>query len=174
MTEQRTIVVPRLTEDIAIEKREIQSSELLVRREVREEEISLSELLKRESYDVQEVVRGIPVERKESPTVDGHTIVIPLYEEKVVIQRQLILKSELRITKRQQVEEFNLSTTVRHDHVTVERRDLANDKGESNESTSCRGIRESKTSGICTDTTDGSRGRESEDQYSGQSRSRER
>jgi stress response protein YsnF len=64
-----------------------------------------------------------PVDAVPEVRYEGDTMIIPLVEEVVVIEKRLVVKEELHITKRQSEREYTDTVTVRRDDVTVERID---------------------------------------------------
>jgi uncharacterized protein (TIGR02271 family) len=72
---------------------------------------------------------GIDVERREidefvtdtrEPWYDGDTLVIPVYEERLVTEKRLVLKEELRVHRTAFTEELRITETVRKERIEIE------------------------------------------------------
>ena len=77
----------------------------------------------REHVEVERVAIGKVVEQRREPWHDGDTLVVPIYEERVVVQRTLVLKEEVRLHSRQERHTEEQVVVVRRDRVVTERRD---------------------------------------------------
>lgn len=60
-----------------------------------------------------------PVAESEQPWYDGDTLVIPVYEEVLVTEKQLYLKEEIRVTRVKRTEQVKVEDTVRRQVVDV-------------------------------------------------------
>jgi len=94
------LVVPVIVEEVDIRKRQWETGGVRVDIEVREREELVDQPLVREEVSVERV----PVNRvvTEVPTVrlEGNTTIVPVLEEVLVVEKRLVLKEEVRITKR--------------------------------------------------------------------------
>jgi uncharacterized protein (TIGR02271 family) len=62
-----------------------------------------------------------PVDRPVPARYEGDTLIVPVFEETLVVEKRLVLKEELRITKRRAERHRPRRTTLRHEEVSVER-----------------------------------------------------
>lgn len=114
-------VLPVIAEELHVGKRTVETGRVRIRKFVREHEETVDEPLMGEEVRVERVainrILDAPVEARYE---DGRMI-IPLMEEVLVVEKRLMLKEELHVTK-QQVERRNPQTVVlRSEEVEVER-----------------------------------------------------
>jgi uncharacterized protein (TIGR02271 family) len=126
VTPQRTraeerIVMPVVAETLEVEKRKVQTGGVRVRKVVHEREEVVDEPLMREEVQV----KRVPINRVVDAPVPvrhvGNTMIISLLEEVVVVEKRLMLKEELHITKGE-IETYKPQrVTLRSEEAVVER-----------------------------------------------------
>jgi uncharacterized protein (TIGR02271 family) len=118
--------IPVVREELAVGKRTVETGEgIRVTKTVSERQQVVDELLAKEDVAVERVsvnrvvdAAGIPGIRQE-----GTTIIVPLLEEILVVEKRTIVKEELRITStRREVREPE-KFVLRSEEVSVERFD---------------------------------------------------
>lgn len=67
------------------------------------------------------VARGVEVAQKLEPYVDGEDLVVPVYEERTVVERRLFLKEEVRLTRVRSEQRERLDVPLRRERAVVER-----------------------------------------------------
>ena len=77
----------------------------------------------REEVTVERVTLNRMVDAPVSMRQEGDTLIIPLLEEVIVVEKRLMVKEELRITKRRIEEHASQQVTLRREEVVVERLD---------------------------------------------------
>ncbi len=102
-------VIPLLMEDVSVSKRRVVTGRVRVSTVTHEREKLVDELLTQESVDIERRSIGRPVETAPDIREEGDTIVIPIVEEVLVVERRLVLKEEVRVRRARQ--------TVRHQQV---------------------------------------------------------
>lgn len=114
-------VIPVVEEEAHLEKRLVERNRTRVTKQVHNEEEIIDTPLRQERVQVERV----PVERIiDSPITshyDGDTFVIPVMEEVLIIEKKLLLKEEVRVTKYVGETEHQETVTLRKEAVTVER-----------------------------------------------------
>jgi stress response protein YsnF len=75
----------------------------------------------RETVDVERVPIGREVDAVEPPHEDGGVTVIPVYEEVLVIRKQLVLREEVRLTRRREPVSGPSHVARRRQRVEVDR-----------------------------------------------------
>jgi uncharacterized protein (TIGR02271 family) len=114
-------VIPIVEEKVDVQKHKVQRDRVRVHKTVSEHEEVVDEPLYRENA---EVVR-VPVNRVVDGPVpvhhDGSTLVVPLLEEVLVVEKRLLLREELRITMNRKEIRDTRKVTLRAEDVTVER-----------------------------------------------------
>lgn len=119
--ETETVVVPVVAERLEVQKRTVESGGVRIRKIVREREEIVDEPLLREEVRV----KRVPVDRVVDGPVPvrhvGNTMIVSLLEEVLVVEKRLVLKEELHITK-EQVETYKPQRVLlRSEEATVER-----------------------------------------------------
>ncbi|HEV2880314.1 MAG TPA: YsnF/AvaK domain-containing protein [Pyrinomonadaceae bacterium] len=119
--EEERIVMPVVAETLDVQKRKVQTGGVRVRKVVHEREEVVDEPLKREEVQV----KRVPVNRVVDAPVPvrhvGNTMIISLLEEVLVVEKRLMLKEELHITKGE-IETYKPQrVTLRSEEAVVER-----------------------------------------------------
>jgi uncharacterized protein (TIGR02271 family) len=126
--DNKPIVVPVIEEQATISKREITSGLVRINKLVHEreevvDEPLITEEVEIERYPVNKIVKGkAPKARQE-----GDKTIIPVFEEVLVVEKRLMLKEELHITRRKRTFHQPQTLTLRSEEVTVERTKLDED-----------------------------------------------
>jgi len=115
------IVLPIVAETLHVDK-EIVSSKVRVTKVVTEHEEVVDEPLLREEVDVQYVTVNKVVDKAEPVRYDGDKMIVPVYEEILVVEKRLVLKEELHITKHTYTEHQPQKGVVREEKVIIERK----------------------------------------------------
>jgi uncharacterized protein (TIGR02271 family) len=115
--------VPVLAETARVEKRVVETGRAVIHKSVSERDEVINALLARndvsvERVPVDQVVTEVPVARQ-----DGDVWVIPVMEERLVIEKQLVLKEELRIRTTTRHEAVQQTVRLREEHVDIEATD---------------------------------------------------
>src|SRR5215475_7405157 len=90
-------VIPLAAEELAVSKQRVETGRVRVSRVTQEREQTIDDLLARETVDVSRTPIGTPVETMPSVREEGDTIIIPVVEEILVVERRLFLKEEVRV-----------------------------------------------------------------------------
>lgn len=119
-TDQQVIQV--VEEQITIEKRLVDTSRVRIRKRVSEYVEEVNPELVREEVEVQRVAVNRYVDGPLEPHNDGDTLVIPLVEEVLVVEKRLLLREEIRITKtRVPIPSAPQEVVLRREDVEIER-----------------------------------------------------
>ena len=117
------VVVPIVAEQLEVQKRKVEAGGVRIRKTVSEREEVVDEPLMREEVQV----RRVPVNKVVDGPVPvrhvGNTMIVSLLEEVLVVEKRLMLKEELHITK-EQVESYRPQrVTLRTEEAVIERVD---------------------------------------------------
>lgn len=116
----QSVVIPVMTEEVDVYTRMRETGRVRVTKTVHEREELIEEPLFREEVIVERVQINRIVEEPIPLRYEGDTIIVSLLEEIPVIEKRLLLKEELRITRRP-VERHNpLPVTLRSEEAIVE------------------------------------------------------
>ncbi len=114
-------VIPVIAEELHVGKRTVESGRVRIRKFVREHEETVDEPLMGEEVSVERVAVNRIIDAPVEARYEDGRMIIPLMEEVLVVEKRLMLKEELHVTK-QQVERRNPQTVVlRSEEVEVER-----------------------------------------------------
>jgi len=119
--EEERIVMPVVAETLDVQKRKVQTGGVRIKKIVHEREEVVDEPLMREEVQV----KRVPINRVVDAPVPvrhvGNTMIISLLEEVLVVEKRLMLKEELHITKGE-IETYKPQrVTLRTEEAVVER-----------------------------------------------------
>jgi stress response protein YsnF len=100
---------------------------LRVDEKVEQREVVLDELLKSEDIIVERVPVGAIVKEAPPPRQEGDTLVIPLVEEEIFVKRRLVVREEVRITKKQGTLRYQERLTLLAEDAVVRREKAADE-----------------------------------------------
>ncbi len=108
-------------EDIAVSRQSVETGRVRVQRITRERPHVVNELLTNEKVEVERVPVNKRVDTMPAIQTVGDTIIVPVVEEEVVIERRLILKEELHIRKTRTTTPYQEQVTLRSHEAVVTR-----------------------------------------------------
>ena len=114
-------VIPIVAEEVQVGKRTVETGRVRVTKVVREQEQVVDQPLLREEVTVERVPVNRTLEGPVEVRTEGDTLVIPLVEEVVVIEKRLVLKEEVRVARRAVQVREPQTVTVRSEDVKIER-----------------------------------------------------
>jgi uncharacterized protein (TIGR02271 family) len=119
--ETRHVVVPVLMEELEVQKRVIETGKVRITTQVHEREALVDEPLWREEVEVTHV----PIQRVVDaplPIREEHgTLIVPILEEVLVVEKRLMLKEEIHIRTHRVETRQPQQVTLRREEVSVER-----------------------------------------------------
>jgi len=130
-SESNTIRVPVIAEQFDVEKQEVIKGTVRISKRVHEQEETVDEPGFVEDVIVERVPVNRPVDGPVGQRQEGDTLIIPLLEEVLVVEKRLVLREEVRITKRRRNVHQPHQGKLRREEVTVNRIDGGPDEGES-------------------------------------------
>ena len=116
-----TVIVPVVAETVEVGKRRVETGRVVVRKTVRTTEEVVDEPLVSEEVEVVRVPINRPIAEAVGPRQEGDTLIVPLLEEVLVVEKRLILREEVRITRRKVERRAPETVTLRSEEATVER-----------------------------------------------------
>ena len=117
-----SLVVPIVEEQLTVGKRTVATGTVRLEKTVQEYQQALDEPLAVRTFDIERVVLNRAIDIIPEIRQEGDTTIYPLIEERLILTKELILKEELRITKRDSERRDTQVVTLRREHMTVERR----------------------------------------------------
>lgn len=115
------IVVPVAREELVVQKVLEPTERVRAETRVTEREQELETQVVRETIEVSRVPISRLVEEAPQVRVEGDTTIVPVVEEVAFVQKRLLLKEEVHLTKRRVVEPRRVRVPVREEHVNIER-----------------------------------------------------
>jgi uncharacterized protein (TIGR02271 family) len=120
-THSQTVVIPVIEEQFIVSKRQVETGRTRVSKRVNRVKSVVDEPLVKKNYDVKRVPVNRVVEAPAGPRQEGETLILPVYEERVFVEKRLVLVEELHVTRNideiHDPHEFELLQEI----VTVER-----------------------------------------------------
>ena len=117
---EESTVLPVIEEVARVDTRRETTGGVRIHKTVREREERISPELSRESVSVERVAVDRFVDAPSAPRQEGDTLVVPIFEEVLVVEKRLRLKEEVRITKTRQTESQTQTLRLREEHVSIE------------------------------------------------------
>ncbi|QJE02284.1 DUF2382 domain-containing protein [Massilia forsythiae] len=127
---QEQIRIPVHQEEARVEKRVVDTGRgVRIHKTVAELPCRIDETLFRENVEVSHVPvdRIVPLDQAPVTRYEGDTLVVPVLEEVLVVERRLRIKEELHITRTRREEHHAETVLLKAEQVSVERFDEAGD-----------------------------------------------
>jgi len=120
------IVVPLIAEEISISKKTVETGGIRVHKTVREDVQQINEPIIREHLDVERVAVNQFVETAPAVRYEGDVMIVPVLEEVIVTQKRLLLREEIRLTKRREEIANVQEVTLRREEIRLEKIETEN------------------------------------------------
>jgi stress response protein YsnF len=127
---QESVTIPVLQEQAWVEKHTVDTGRgVRVHKTVVEHPYQIDERLLREDVEVAHVPvdRIVALDQAPATRYEGETLVVPIVEEVLVVERRLRIKEELRITRTRREERHAETVMLKSEQVSVERFDESGD-----------------------------------------------
>ncbi len=123
---QDPLRIPVIVEQLAVGTRTVDTGRgVRVHKTVVEQPVTIDERLARDEVEV----RHVPVDRIVAPDeapanrYEGDTLIVPILEEVLVVERRVRIKEELHITRIRREEHYREEVVLKAEQVSVERFD---------------------------------------------------
>lgn len=120
-SDQYPILIPLHAEEISVGKRQIATGQVKVATVTRQHEELVDELLERDHVEIGRTAIGRQVEQAPPVREEGDTLVIPIMEEVVIVERRLMLKEEVRIRRTRERQPYQERVVVRKQEAVITR-----------------------------------------------------
>jgi uncharacterized protein (TIGR02271 family) len=114
-------VVPLFAEELSVSKHMAAESRFRVSRTTHQRDELVELLLARERVEIERVAIDKPIDAMPPVREEGETIVIPVVEEVLVVERRLVLREEVRIRRIHETELHQERVTLRSQKAAVTR-----------------------------------------------------
>lgn len=115
------LVIPVIAEEISVGKKVVESGKVRISKRISEHEELVDVPLFREEVRVERVPVNLFVETLPTVRHEGDTMIIPVVEERIVIQKKLLLVEELRVRKEIVEHHAPQKVSVRKEEVEIKR-----------------------------------------------------
>jgi uncharacterized protein (TIGR02271 family) len=115
------MVVPVVAESLTVSKREVETGVVRITKTVSKEEALVDEPVVHEEVTVERRTVNRYIDEPVKTRYEGDTMIVPLVEEVLVIEKRLLLREELHITKRKVEKRHAEIVTLRREEAHVER-----------------------------------------------------
>lgn len=114
-------VIPVTQEEAHVSKQEVETGVVRVRKLVRERVEEIDEPMLHDEVDVEHVPVNRVVDAPAPPREEDGLLIVPVYEEVVTVQRQWVLREEIRLRRREVQTRHRERVTLRNEEVQVQR-----------------------------------------------------
>lgn len=115
------VVVPVLDEHVEVTKRVVERERVRLTTSTTTRDEVVDVPIFQEEITVERVPIGRVVEAATAPRQEGDTLVVPVYEEVLVVEKRLVLKEEVRVTRVRREAHEPQRVELRREEVRVER-----------------------------------------------------
>jgi uncharacterized protein (TIGR02271 family) len=125
---QEQLIVPVFREEVQVEKQAVDTGRgVRIHKTVAELPCHIDERLLRDEVEVSHVPvdRIVPLDAAPATRYEGDTLVVPILEEVLVVERRVRIKEEVRITRTRREEHHAETVMLKSEQVSVERFDEA-------------------------------------------------
>lgn len=120
-TDGEKLVVPVIAEELAVGKEVVETGRVRISKKISEREELVDVPLLKEEVRVERVPINLFIETLPPVRHEGDTMIIPVVEEQIVIQKKLLLVEELRVRKEVIEHHQPQTVTVRKEEVEITR-----------------------------------------------------
>lgn len=121
LTAGEELRIPVIREEAVVRTREVERGGVRIHKTVNEREEVVEQPTMREDVDVERVAIGRVIDTVPEVREEGDTLIIPVLEEMLVVEKRLVLKEEIRVTKRRTTETEQARVVLNEEQVTIER-----------------------------------------------------
>ena len=116
-----TVVVPVMQEELHLDRQRVETGRVRLTKTVQEREVLVEQAAHREEVQVERVPVNQLVAEPLAVRYEGDTMIIPVVEEVVVVEKRWRLKEEVRVTTRHISTPHRQPVRLRTEEVHVER-----------------------------------------------------
>jgi uncharacterized protein (TIGR02271 family) len=115
------VVVPLHAEELSVAKRRVVTGQVKVGTVTRESEHLIEELLEHEHVEIERIAIGKQVDKAPPVREEGDTLIIPILEEIVIVERRLLLKEEVRVRRIRKKQPYQERMVIRKQEAVITR-----------------------------------------------------
>lgn len=129
---ESTVTIPVRQEELQVSKERVDTGRgVRIEKTVREQPQLVDEVLQHDEVDVQRVPVDRIVAPEDAPAhrYEGDTLIVPVLEEVLVVEKRIRIKEELHISRRVHEERVRDTVVLRSEEVSIERFDERRHEG---------------------------------------------
>lgn len=115
------VVIPLHAEEVSIGKKQVATGRVMVSTVTNSREELVEQLLQSERVEVERVPMGQVVATIPEVRTEGDITIIPVVEEALVLQRQIVLKEEVRIRRIRETQNYRETVVLRQQEAVITR-----------------------------------------------------
>jgi uncharacterized protein (TIGR02271 family) len=119
--DQDQVVVPLHAEEVSVAKKRVVTGQVKIGTVTRETEQLVEELLEQEHVEIERIAIGKQVDKAPAVREEGDTLIIPILEEIVVVERRLFLKEEVRVRRTREKQPYQERVVIRKQEAVITR-----------------------------------------------------
>ena len=110
-------------EELSVAKETLETGRVRISTHTNEREAVVDEDLARERVEIETIPFGVQIDRVPEVRQEGDTTIIPVVEERLVVERRLMLKEEVRIRRVRSTERHQEKVKLRYQDAGVTRQE---------------------------------------------------
>jgi stress response protein YsnF len=118
------LTIPIVEEEATILKRSVETERVSVRTSSEEEQVLVRDEVRREHVEITRVPKNEEVAQAPAIRTEGDVTVVPVLEERLVIEKRLFLVEELHLRRTVDHQPVEVPTMLRRTRVEIERENL--------------------------------------------------
>ena len=119
--DQEQTRIPLLAEEVSVSKKQIVTGQVKISTVTRQHEELVEALLEHDNVEIERTTVGREVDQAPMVREEGDTLIIPIVEEVVVVERRLVLKEEVRVRRKRETQPYQQRVVVRKQEVVITR-----------------------------------------------------
>ena len=108
-------------EELSVAKQTLETGRVRIATRTHEREAVVEENLEHQRVEIETIPVGRRIDAMPDVRQEGDTTIIPIVEEFLIVERRLLLKEELRITRIRTTEPHQEKVTLRHQEAVITR-----------------------------------------------------
>jgi uncharacterized protein (TIGR02271 family) len=118
------VALPLYAEDVTVDRRKVEQGTVRVSVQTNARERLVNEEVMHTRVEVKRIPIGRIVQAAPPMRTEGDTIIIPVMEETIVVERRLVLKEEIILQRVHTTEPYRENITLREQEAVIERTDV--------------------------------------------------
>jgi uncharacterized protein (TIGR02271 family) len=119
--DKNQVVVPIHAEELSVAKTRVITGQVKVGTVTRKSEQLIEELLEHQHVEIERIAIGTQVDKAPPVREEGDTLIIPILEEIVVVERRLLLKEEVRVRRTREKQPYQERVIIRKQEAVITR-----------------------------------------------------